>query len=189
MTANRTIESFYKWSGGGRIPIFCDTTSCTHTLLFETGGDILTPENREKYKQLKIMDITQWLKEVVLPRIKVIRPKNRILLHPTCSCQIMGLTPVLLDIARKCAREVILPDNWGCCGASGDRGFIFRSCLIRQPGMNGMKLAMNRSTVVILWHGPVRLRCRTISNNRMSRSFIWWMRQFRTRERRYEVLV
>ena len=29
------------------------------------------------------------------------------------------------DIARKCAREVILPDNWGCCGASGDRGFIF----------------------------------------------------------------
>ena len=125
LTANRTIESFYKWSGGGRIPIFCDTTSCTHTLLFETGGDILTPENREKYKQLKIMDITQWLKEVVLPRIKVIRPKNRILLHPTCSCQIMGLTPVLLDIARKCAREVILPDNWGCCGASGDRGFIF----------------------------------------------------------------
>ena len=98
LTANRTIESFYKWSGGGRIPIFCDTTSCTHTLLFETGGDILTPENREKYKQLKIMDITQWLKEVVLPRIKVIRPKNRILLHPTCSCQIMGLTPVLLDI-------------------------------------------------------------------------------------------
>jgi len=66
---------------------------------------------------------------------------------------------------------------------------FFRSCLIRQPGMNGMKLAMNRSTVVILWHGPVRLRCRTISNNRMSRSFIWWMRQFRTRERRYEVLV
>ena len=115
----------YKRQGGGRIPIFCDTTSCTHTLLFETGGDILTPENREKYKQLKIMDITQWLKEVVLPRIKVIRPKNRILLHPTCSCQIMGLTPVLLDIARKCAREVILPDNWGCCGASGDRGFIF----------------------------------------------------------------
>ncbi len=43
LTANRTIESFYKWSGGGRIPIFCDTTSCTHTLLFETGGDILTP--------------------------------------------------------------------------------------------------------------------------------------------------
>ena len=44
LTANRTIESFYKWSGGGRIPIFCDTTSCTHTLLFETGGDILTPK-------------------------------------------------------------------------------------------------------------------------------------------------
>ena len=125
LTANRTIESFYKWSDGGRIPIFCDTTSCTHTLLFETGGEILTPENREKYKRLKIMDITQWIQETILPRIKKIEPKNKVLLHPTCSCQIMGLTAVMLDIARKCAREVVLPDNWGCCGASGDRGFIF----------------------------------------------------------------
>lgn len=135
------------------------------------------------------MDITQWLKEVVLPRIKVIRPKNRILLHPTCSCQIMGLTPVLLDIARKCARKLYYLTIGDVAGLPVTVVSFFRSCLIRQPGMNGMKLAMNRSTVVILWHGPVRLRCRTISNNRMSRSFIWWMRQFRTRERRYEVLV
>lgn len=125
LTANRTIECFYKWSEGGRIPIFCDTTSCTHTLLHETGGEILTPENRDKFQQLKIMDITQWLKDAVLPKMKDIKPKGRILLHPTCSCQIMELTPVMLDIARKCAREVILPENWGCCGASGDRGFIF----------------------------------------------------------------
>lgn len=125
ITANRTVACFYNWSEGGRIPIFCDTTSCTHTLLSETGGNILTPENQEKYKQLKIMDITQWLNEIILPKIKEIKPKNRVLLHPTCSCQIMNLTPVMLDIARKCAREVVLPDNWGCCGASGDRGFIF----------------------------------------------------------------
>lgn len=125
MTANRTIESFYKWSGGGRIPIFCDTTSCTHTLLFETGGDILTPENREKYKQLKIMDITQWLKEVVLPRIKVIRPKNRILLHPTCSCQIMGLTPVLLDIAVNVPGKLYYLTIGDVAGLPVIRGFIF----------------------------------------------------------------
>ena len=125
ITANRTVACFYDWSERGRIPIFCDTTSCTHTLLSETGGNILTPENQEKYKQLKIIDITQWLNEIILPKIKEIKPKNRVLLHPTCSCQIMNLTPVMLNIARKCAREVILPDNWGCCGASGDRGFIF----------------------------------------------------------------
>lgn len=125
LTANRTVECFYKWSEGGRIPIFCDTTSCTHTLLYETGGEILTVENREKYRQLKIMDITQWLKDAVLPKIKDIRPKGRVLLHPTCSCQIMGLTPVMLEVARICAREVVLPEKWGCCGASGDRGFIF----------------------------------------------------------------
>lgn len=125
LTANRTVACFYNWSDGGRIPIFCDTTSCTHTLLYETGGNILAPENRRKYKQLKIIDITQWLNEHVLPKARVVKPKNRVLLHPTCSCQLMNLTPVMLEIARKCAREAVLPAGWGCCGASGDRGFIF----------------------------------------------------------------
>lgn len=123
--ANRTVDRFYAWSEGGRIPVFCDTTSCTHTLIHETDGEILTPENRKKFQRLRIMDITQWLDECVLPRMKDIIPKKRILLHPTCACQLMGLTAVMQRIAAKCAREVVLPDDWSCCGASGDRGFIF----------------------------------------------------------------
>ena len=123
--ANRTVEYFYKWSDQGQIPIFCDTTSCTHTLLYETGEKVLTPGNFQKYKKLKILDITEWLRDYVLPKAEHINPKSRILLHPTCACRIMGLVPAMLEIAQKCAKEVVLPDNWGCCGASGDRGFIF----------------------------------------------------------------
>lgn len=123
--ANRTIECFYRWSDKGRIPIFCDTTSCTHTLLDEMGEKILTPENQKKYNALKMLDITEWIDTAVLPRVSHIRPKGKVLLHPTCSCQLMGLTKTLQRIAAKCAREVVIPDNWGCCGASGDRGFIF----------------------------------------------------------------
>ena len=123
--ANRTIESFYKWTDQGRIPVFCDTTSCTHTLLYETGEKILTLGNFEKYQKLKILDITEWLKDYILPKAERIRPKNRILLHPTCACRIMELVPAMLEIAHQCAKDVVLPENWGCCGASGDRGFIF----------------------------------------------------------------
>ena len=76
--------------------------------------------------------------------------------------------------------EVILPDNWGCCGASGDRGFIFSgSCLIRQPGMNGMKLAMNRSTVVILWHWTCEIAMQDHIEQPYESIVYRWMRQFR----------
>ena len=29
------------------------------------------------------------------------------------------------EIAGKCAREVVVPVNCQCCGAAGDRGFLF----------------------------------------------------------------
>ena len=65
------------------------------------------------------------MKDYILPKAERIRPKNRILLHPTCACRIMELVPAMLEIAHQCAKDVVLPENWGCCGASGDRGFIF----------------------------------------------------------------
>lgn len=127
--ANKVVEHFWQWSDEGRIPIMCDTTSCTHTLLTSLAADerqsVLTPENLEKYKRLKIVDVTQWLLHDVLTRIEPQHKKGRVLLHPTCACDQMGLTPSMQSIAERCATEVIIPVAWGCCGASGDRGFIF----------------------------------------------------------------
>lgn len=127
--ANRLIDHFWRWSREGKLPILCDTTSCTHTMLKELvkeeHADILNEENKKRYAQLKIQDITTWLHETALPRLKVTNKKGRVLLHPTCACDIMGYTPILEAIAQKCAQEVVLPKNWGCCGASGDRGFVF----------------------------------------------------------------
>ena len=122
--ANRIIAAFYEMSRGGAIPIFCDTSSCTHTLLRETMG-VLTAENREKFEKMTIMDVTTWLVNYVLPRLKVRHPKDSVLLHATCGSKLLGVAPLLVDIARQCAREVYLPQNNRCCGSAGDRGFIF----------------------------------------------------------------
>ena len=127
--ANKIIEHFWIWSRGGLIPIVCDTTSCSHTLLVKMVGDadecLLEPANVANYKKIKILDITQWLKDAVVPKLKFINKKRRVLLHPTCACEELHLTSVLTDIAKCCATEVVVPDFWGCCGASGDRGFIY----------------------------------------------------------------
>lgn len=124
LEANRTIEKFYEITDKGRIPIFCDTTSCTHAMIADMKG-ALTPENAAKYDALTILDITQWLDRYVMPRLKVTHPKKRVLLHPTCASRLLGLAETMAAIARKCASEVVIPVNTQCCGSAGDRGFIY----------------------------------------------------------------
>lgn len=124
--AHDTIDKFYELSDRGEIPIVCDTTSCTHTLLSLAVKDkVLDDEHKLKYRKLNILDITEWLESHVMPKLKITKPKGRVLLHPTCASKITGLDKKMEEVARKCAREVIVPFNSNCCGAAGDRGYIF----------------------------------------------------------------
>lgn len=124
--AEETVEAFYRLSIQGTVPIVCDTTSCTHTLMSLAHKEgLLSEEALRKCESLKIVDITQWLADSVMPRLRVTKPKGRVLLHPTCASRLLGLDGVMADVARKCAREVVIPDESYCCGAAGDRGFIF----------------------------------------------------------------
>ncbi len=122
--ANKTVETFYRLSDSGRIPIFCDTTSCTHTLLFGLKS-ALSEDNKVKFNKLHIMDITEWLANEAMPRLTVTNPKERVLLHPTCAARLLNLQQTMVKVAKKCALEVVVPINCQCCGAAGDRGFIF----------------------------------------------------------------
>ena len=124
ITANRTVEAFYRLSDSGRIPIFCDTTSCTHVMLTHM-RDALTDENRRRYDALHIMDITVWLDRVILPRAHKVNRKGTVILHPTCAARILGLSDTFVRIAQTCAERVVVPDDAQCCGAAGDRGFLF----------------------------------------------------------------
>lgn len=123
--ANKSIEEFYRLSDNGRIPIVCDTTSCTHSLLALSSSKILSEEKIKKYHELKIIDITRWLLSEVIPHLKITKKKKNVLLHPTCASRITGLDKVMAQIAEKCSDKYLIPDNCYCCGAAGDRGFIF----------------------------------------------------------------
>ena len=35
----------------------------------------------------------------------------------------MGLADTIIQLARLCAKEVFVPEEVGCCGFAGDRGF------------------------------------------------------------------
>ncbi len=123
VAANRAIERFWAWSGEGRLPVVVDTSPCTYGLL--TCREHLTPENRERFDRLQILDSTAFVHDRLLPRLTIRHRAGSVVLHPVCSLVKLNLTPKLEAIARACSDSVTVPAEAGCCGFAGDRGFLF----------------------------------------------------------------
>ena len=61
----------------------------------------------------------------LLPSLPVITPVETVVLHPTCSTEKLGITGDLHALAQHIARDVVVPQEWNCCGFAGDRGMLF----------------------------------------------------------------
>jgi D-lactate dehydrogenase len=121
--ANHAIESFFRWSNGGAVPIVLDTSPCTYGL--KTCRTLLTPKNQERFDMLTIQDSIEFVSERILPKLAVRRRIRRVAVHPVCSAVKMGLTGKLTQVMKACSEEVLVPRDGGCCAFAGDRGFLF----------------------------------------------------------------
>ena len=122
-TANQIFSKLWHWSRQGTIPVLMDITSCTQSL--HTARPYLSEENQVKFDQLKIMDSIEYIADVLLPKLTISRPKNKVVFHPVCSVYKMNLYHKLQLIGESCATHLHLPANTGCCGMAGDRGFYY----------------------------------------------------------------
>ncbi len=118
----RTLEKFWRWSEAGRYPIVIDATSCAYTL--RSAGADLDSVALERYRQMTLLDSLEFLHDTILPRLTIQPLAERIVLHPNCSAQKLGLQEKMVAIARQCAEHVSVPLDLGCCGFAGDRGFL-----------------------------------------------------------------
>lgn len=121
--ANQTFEQLYRDTEGGTIPVFTDGTSCTQTLL--AARPYLSAENQVKFDTLTILDSIDFAADMLLPRLNIEKPKNRIIFHPVCSATKLGLIGKLQKIGSACALEADIPTFAACCGMAGDRGFYY----------------------------------------------------------------
>lgn len=120
---NQFIEKLWTWSGEGERPVVIDFSSCVYTVLQSPGT--LTDENRERLKNMQILETVQFIKYHILPIAPTIEKKKEIVVHPVCSMEKMNMQSILADVAGDFAEEVVIPANAGCCGMAGDRGFLF----------------------------------------------------------------
>ncbi|MBK9782529.1 MAG: (Fe-S)-binding protein [Anaerolineales bacterium] len=117
---HKTLMQMWDWSEHGKYPIVIDTTSCTHTL--KTCGDDLTPEDKEIWNQLTILDGVEFLHDHVLPKLELHPVDEEVILHPNCSARKLNLDAKMFAIAKQCAKNAVVPFALGCCAFAGDRG-------------------------------------------------------------------
>lgn len=119
----KLVEALWTWTGQGKLPVICDFTSCTYTLL--KSGPQLSLNSRSKLEKLTIIDSIAFLNELTAGLTGSIQQKDKVVLHPGCATTKLLLTGAMQSLAGKCAHEVMIPDAAGCCGMAGDRGFLF----------------------------------------------------------------
>jgi D-lactate dehydrogenase len=72
---------------------------------------------------IRVQEPVGYAREYLLPRLRQVRKLDRIALHITCRARKMGLDSDFLALAETCAEQVFQPQEQGCCGFAGEKGF------------------------------------------------------------------
>jgi len=130
-----TLDALLKASRGGLDPIYCDTSPCTLRLM-----QGLTDQRLDLY------DPVRFIRTHLLDRLDFAPQEAPIAVHVTCSTQHLGEAQALIDIARRCAKEVVIPEGIHCCGFAGDKGFT-------TPELNAHALRSLKNAVQVCSEG------------------------------------
>lgn len=103
-------QALLKATDSGAYPVLCDQSPCLYRM-------------RHTMEGLHLYEPVEFIQQFVLPRLTIRKIDAVVAVHPTCSTRKMHLEQALIDVAKACAREVIVPEGVGCCAFAGDKGF------------------------------------------------------------------
>ena len=103
-------EALWRASEEGRWPVLCDQSPCLHRM-------------REKIGRMRLYEPAEFIWTFLRDRLEFRPQPGPVAVHVTCSMRRMGLAGLIVSLARLCADEVVVPEEVGCCGFAGDRGF------------------------------------------------------------------
>ncbi|MFJ5183130.1 FAD-binding and (Fe-S)-binding domain-containing protein [Pseudomonas fulva] len=106
------INALLHASRGGLDPIYCDTSPCTLRLVQDLGDT-----------RLDLYDPVRFIRTHLVDRLTFTPQDEPIAVHVTCSTQHLGESQALIDLARRCSTQVVIPEGIHCCGFAGDKGF------------------------------------------------------------------
>ncbi|WP_268798024.1 FAD-binding and (Fe-S)-binding domain-containing protein [Pseudomonas huanghezhanensis] len=123
------LAALTKASRGGLDPIYCDTSPCTLRLVQDL-----------KETRLDLYDPVRFIRTHLLDKLVFTPQQEAIAVHVTCSTQHLGESQALIELARMCSVNVVIPEGIHCCGFAGDKGFT-------TPELNAHSLRTLRGAV------------------------------------------
>ena len=103
-------DALYEASQQGRYPVLCDQSPCLHRM-------------REVMTRVKLYEPVEFIYTFLRDKLQFHPIDDPVAVHITCSTRKMNLGQMLVDLASLCSRHVVVPEEVGCCGFAGDRGF------------------------------------------------------------------
>ncbi|MCK5066197.1 MAG: FAD-binding oxidoreductase [Bacteroidales bacterium] len=117
-------------SNGGEFPVLCDTSPCTHRML------------RVMSDRLNLYEPVEFIHDHLLDTLKLEKTSDPLAFHVTCTSTKMGLEEKFRTVARACTANPVFPEEVGCCGFAGDKGFTHPE--INTWALRNLKLQVDR---------------------------------------------
>ena len=109
----------------GEIPVLCDTSPCLQRMRHTLS------------EKLKLYEPIEFVLEFLMDKLDFNVQPEKVALHITCSARKMGLDEKMVQLAKSCAEEVVVPDDIYCCGFAGDRGFSYPE--LNESALEGLR--------------------------------------------------
>lgn len=112
--ANRKVneleQALWEASESGRYPVLCDQSPCLYRM-------------RRNIRKMHLYEPAEFILTFLKDRLHFVPTDRPVAVHVTCSMRKMGLESALISLARMCSTHVVVPEEIGCCGFAGDKGF------------------------------------------------------------------
>ena len=103
-------EALYIATENGRYPVLCDQSPCLYRM-------------RNTMKRIKLYEPAEFILTFLCDKLEFTPIKQPVAIHITCSMKKMKLEKQLIALAGLCSEKVLVPEEVGCCGFAGDKGF------------------------------------------------------------------
>lgn len=104
-------KALLKASNNGEYPVLCDTSPCIYRM------------KKVMDSRLKLYEPVEFAHDFLLDKLTFEKSDQAMAFHVTCSSTKMDLTDKFIKVAQACTSRAVFPEEVGCCGFAGDKGF------------------------------------------------------------------
>jgi len=108
--SNELETALFEASEQGKYPVLCDQSPCLYRL-------------KSTIHKMKLYEPVEFINTFLLEHLEFVSTHRPVAVHITCSMRKMGLAESIVRLAKRCSTQVFVPEETGCCGFAGDKGF------------------------------------------------------------------